>query len=410
MGDANGESVIALGRVTADDLEYCEHGALRTIRGKPTKDGCPECAETMYDHVGASWRAVDLEPYLAGARTRPEPTVGLSRADGLRMLYGGKEHTVIGEMESGKSWFALGCVAAELNKGNRVLYVHAEEADPLDTVERLRALGVTDDAIILDLFTFVGPNEPVDPYALEVLLNPPPETGRMSGVYPSLVVLDGVNELMSMNGHGIRDEDGVAAFRRHIVKPCTAVGAAVLSCDHVVKDRERRGRDPLGSIHKGNGITGSLILLENASPFGRGERGCSHVFVTKDRPGFLRRNGRPGKLPGKTYMGSLIVDDTRTMVSYLDLTFVEPPDEDKADGPKRTRDEQDDDAVLQVVATIADNGRQPSLRTVRAKAAGMSNSRIDNALTRLALDRRLIERQGPRSSRLFTVPEAKTDD
>jgi RecA-family ATPase len=216
------------------------------------------------------------------------------------LLYPGKEHAVIGEMESGKSWLALACVAAEITKGNRVVYVHFEEADPTDTVERLQALGVPD-VVILDLFTFVGPNEPVDPYALGALLDPG----------PSLVVLDGVNEAMSMHGQGIRDEDGVAAFRRRLVKPCTAVGAAVLACDHVVKDRERRGRDPLGSVHKGNGLTGSLILLENVAPFGRSARGCSHLFVTKDRPGHLRRHGRPSRLPGKTFIGTLVVDDPR---------------------------------------------------------------------------------------------------
>jgi hypothetical protein len=141
--------------------------------------------------------------------------------------------------------------------------------------------------------------------------------------------LDGVNEAMSLNGWGIREEDGAGAFRRHLVKPFTQAGAAVLSLDHVVKDREKRDRGPLGSIHKGNGLSGSLILLENAEPFGRGMRGASHVFVTKDRPGFLRREGRPGKLPGKTFMGTLAVDDTRNFHDYLVLSFHAPkPAED----------------------------------------------------------------------------------
>ncbi|RIQ21260.1 hypothetical protein DY240_15675 [Jiangella rhizosphaerae] len=342
--------------------------------------------------VGTTWRPVDLGPFLRGEVERPEPTVGISRADGLRLLYPAREHMVIGEMESGKSWLALASVSAELTAGNRVLYIHGEEADPTDTIERLQALGVSDDDI-LARFTFVGPNEPVDPFSLAVLLDPP----------PSLVVLDGTNELMSMNRLGIRDEDGAAAYRRLLVKPCTAVGAAVLSCDHVVKDREKRDRGPLGSIHKGNGLTGSLILLENASPFGRGERGCSHVFVTKDRPGHLRRHGRPSKLPGKTFMGSLIVDDTRTTVGYLDLSFIEPP-EDQPRESVRSRDQLDDDRVLEVVEAIAGTGRQPTLRGVRSKA-GLGKDRVDNALTRLVLDSRLIEKPGPNRSRLFSVAE-----
>ena len=353
--------------------------------------------------AGASWQPVDLAPFLDGTHVRPEATIGLSRKDGVRLLYPGKEHAVIGEMESGKSWFALGCVAPELTAGRRVIYVHFEEADPADTIERLQLLGVPDDTI-LTRFAFVGPNEPVDCFALAALLDPA----------PSLVVLDGVNEAMSMHAMGIRDEDGAAAFRRRIVKPCTAVGAATLACDHVVKDRERRGRDALGSVHKGNGLTGSLILLENARPFGRGERGVSHVFITKDRPGYLRRHGRPNpKTPGKTYMGTLIVDDTRTWAPHgVDLAFIEPTDHDTTDTPDEPdkQQQQDDTAVLVTVAELEAAGQQPSLRTVRGmvrrKVGRISNPRVDDSLARLTIDSRLTETPGARGARVFaTVPE-----
>ena len=153
--------------------------------------------------VAQSWRPVDLGP-IPVRRARPgRADVGLARADGLRLLYPGKEHTVIGEMESGKSWFAAGCAAAELTKGKHVVYIHFEEADPTDTVDRLRDLGVPEKDI-LARFHFVAPNEPVDAAALAVLL----------GHSLSLVVLDGVNEAMSLNGWSIREEDGAAAFRR----------------------------------------------------------------------------------------------------------------------------------------------------------------------------------------------------
>lgn len=88
-----------------------------------------------------SWTPVGLGPYLRGEITRAEPTIGIIRTDGLRFLYPAKEHTCIGEMESGKSWFALGCAAAEINAGNHVVYIHFEEVDPADTVERLILLG-----------------------------------------------------------------------------------------------------------------------------------------------------------------------------------------------------------------------------------------------------------------------------
>lgn len=361
-------------------------------------------------YVGATWRPVDLGPYLRGEVKREAPSVGIARKDGLQMLYAGKEHTVIGEMESGKSWFALQSVAVELINDRNVIYIHFEEADAGDTVERLQLLGVRDKDIDEGL-DFIGPNEPLDQASLAALLEPYAYdiAGRHHAgdrAAPTLVVLDGINEAMSMNRLGIREEDGVAAFRRLLVKPFTGIGAAVLGCDHVVKDQEKRGRGPLGSIHKGNGLTGSLILLENSEPFGRGQRGASHVFVTKDRPGYLRRHGRASKLPGKTYMGTVVVDDTRTWVLHgVDLAFFEPPEQQATSETTKTQDEQDDEHVYGVVVAIVESGQQATLRTVRAKA-GIGKDRVGDALTRCVLDGRLTERPGPNRSRLFGVADA----
>lgn len=265
--------------------------------------------------VRDTWEPMDLSPYLDGTYERPEPAIGVARSDGLRLLYPGKEHSVIGEMESGKSWFSLACVAAELLSNNTVVYVHFEEDDPADTVDRLLLLGVPRYQIRTQL-KFIGPHAPARPDQVAKLA----ETG------PSLVVLDGQNEGMVLHDQGIREEDGAGKFRALMVKPWTAAGAAVLACDHVVKDKETRGRYALGSIHKGNALNGTLIVLENTEPFGRGERGVSRVYVTKDRPGHLRRHGQKTKVPGKTYMGTLVVDDTRRWRDELDVQWHPPAD------------------------------------------------------------------------------------
>ncbi|MGL5909945.1 MAG: bifunctional DNA primase/polymerase, partial [Phycicoccus sp.] len=103
-----------------------------------------------------SWEPVDLGPYLDGTVEPLCATVGAVRADGQRLLYPGLEHAAIGEMESGKSWFAAANVAAELTAGHPVLYIHFEETSPADTVERLLALGVERE-VIRSAFLFVGP-------------------------------------------------------------------------------------------------------------------------------------------------------------------------------------------------------------------------------------------------------------
>lgn len=182
----------------------------------------------------------------------------------------------------------------------------------------------------------------------------------------------------------------------------------MLSADHVVKDQDKRGRNALGSIHKGNGITGSLISLENVAPFGRGARGASHVFVMKDRPGHLRRHGKPTKLPGKTYVGTLIVDATYAEIDQLDLVFTEPPEDTKS-APAVTQNEADDAKVLEVVGKLAADGHVANLRAVRA-ASDIRKDRTEDALTRLVFAGQLHEGTGTRNARIFTVAQDHHDD
>jgi hypothetical protein len=353
-----------------------------------------------------SWTPLDLGPYLRGEITRPEPTIGVYRRDGIRFIYPGKEHSVIGEMESGKSWFALACVAAELNNGNTVVYIHFEESDPSDTVERLQALGVPDEAIAAR-FRFIAPDRPVTAAQIGRLVAEPT---------PTLVILDGVNEGMSLMGAAIREEDGVAQFRRAVITPFIRAGCAVLTCDHVVKDKESRGRYALGSIHKGNALSGALIVLENADPFGRGARGRSHIYVTKDRPGHLRKHGRATKTPGKTYVGELIVDDTRTHVSYLDLTILAPAEEKPAT-PDGDQAHELADAVHAVIAALpggAVGSERDLLAQMRKAGWKVDDYRVRQAADDLVAHGRIEEYTGPRRAKgyrvLTAVEESSTGD
>lgn len=348
-GCGNNAKVVRAGSPNFDNYGpgYCKHseeieamvaGAFGNFESPATDDEATD-----------SWQPIDLGPYLRGEIVRPEPTVGLSRSDGLRMLYPGKEHAVIGEMESGKSWFSLASTKAELDAGNHVLYLHFEEADPSDTVERLLALGAAP-ADIEKRFHFVAPQRMING-----------DLHRLLQDAPTLVIFDGVNEAMSLHGWGIREEDGAAKFRRHLVMPCIRTGAATLACDHVVKDRDKRNRNAIGSIHKGNGLSGSLVLLETAEPFGRGKRGRSHVFVTKDRPGHLRRHGRADKEAGKTFMGELVVDDEQDTLEVMFWAAREEGEPTSTEDANRTR-------VLSAVIALIDAGIEAKLLNIQAKA------------------------------------------
>jgi hypothetical protein len=221
-----------------------------------------------------------------------------------------------------------------------VVYVHFEEDDPGDTVDRLRLLGVPAYQI-RSQFAFIGPHAPATPERI----------AKLAARRPSLVVLDGQNEGMILHGQEIREEGGAGEFRNLLIKPWTAVGAAVLACDHVVKNGDDRGRYAIGSVHKGNALNGSLIVLENAEPFGRGERGVSRVYVVKDRPGHIRRHGQKTKTPGKTYLGMLVVDDTRRWRDELDLSWTAPADTTpEAEVDKRDPYAEAKKAILEVIA------------------------------------------------------------
>lgn len=284
--------------------------------GEQPGGGDSESDEQAPVQERSSWAPVDLGPILRGEVVPAQASIGMRRSDGVRLLYPGKEHAVAGEMESGKSWLALQCCAAELADGRHVLYIHFEEDDPTDTVTRLLLLGV-EPATVAQLFHFVAPAYGATPDVIHALRE----------LRPSLVILDGQNEAMTLHGHGINDPDGPSTYRRVLVRPFTADGAAVLSTDHVAKATAGVATTQMGSVMKGNGLTGTLITLENSEAFGKGRRGASRVYVTKDRPAQVRQHGQQTEIPRKFFMGMLIVDATIKPDERVDLSFYAPADE-----------------------------------------------------------------------------------
>jgi hypothetical protein len=290
---------------------------------KPSAKNAVAATEFVGDEP-TTWEPVDLEPCLTGEKTQPRPCLGMRRSDGVQLIYPGREHAILGDTESGKTWYALGCVVAELNRGDRAVYIHYEEPDETSTIERLLLLGVSKD-VIRRQFRFYGPMRPVRAEWLAPLI----EFG------PSLVVHDGVNEAMALHSNMIKDVEGASEFRRRLVMPFTRAGIATLACDHLplVKDSNRVAA--YGTVHKGNALDGTRIMLENFKPFGREKRGVSNVYVTKDRPGFLRAGGKSTETPGKTFMGVLAVDDMTEQPEFL-MRFYAPrnlDDDIVADSP-----------------------------------------------------------------------------
>lgn len=336
-----------------------------------------------------------LAEVLQGRKERAQPSVGAVRQDGARFLYPGKEHALIGEMEAGKSWWALACVAAELNAGQRVVYIHFEESDETDTVMRLADQFQVPHARILDDFLFIGPERAIDPGRVDLLCE---------DVAPSLVILDGQNEAMALHAQGIYEADGAAAFRQQLVKPWTRHGAAVLSLDHVVKDKERnRDGYAFGSVHKGNGLNGALLMLENTESFGEGRRGVSNLYVTKDRPGSLRKQGRPTKVPRKTFVGQMVIDaEVGTMWSFQFHTPAPSAEDSDEDARERERGARDEVAVLDALKASNARGQYPS-KTDLTKGCGIGYQAAREAAARLLVAGRIVQGAPGRPSGLRVV-------
>ena len=150
-------------------------------------------------------------------------------------------------------------------------------------------------------------------------------------------------------------------------------------------------------MHKGNALDGARIMLENTAPFGRHMRGVSYVFATKDRPGHLRAHGRPTRTPGKTFMGTFVVDDSETFGPDFAMRFFAPKDDDQpADNAAEVVD-----IVYDVVAALPDR-TVSSLRALFAemRKAGhqFREAKIRDAVDDLIVAGHLAETPGKRGA------------
>jgi hypothetical protein len=105
-------------------------------------------------------------------------------------------------------------------------------------------------------------------------------------------VIDGVTEAMTLQGLELGGNTETAQWRALLPRRvAAATGAAVLEIDHVVKDRESRGRGPIGAQHKLAGLD-VAYKVDVIEPLARGRTGVVKVVVEKDRHGHVRALGK----------------------------------------------------------------------------------------------------------------------
>lgn len=245
-----------------------------------------------------SWWPKNLAAVLAGEQTEPEPSV-LARDDKHCLFYAGKVNGLLGESESGKTWILLAAVAQELAAGRPVLYVDFEDTDT-SIVARLRGLGVPDEQLDpqAGLFTYLAPDESLHTVASADL------TEVLTLSTYSLIGLDGVNAAMTLLGLDLSSNTDATRFAQVLLKPLAKTGAAVVTVDHVPKDKEQRGKGGIGAQAKRAMVTGAALLVEVLAPFGRGTTGKLKLTVDKDRPGHVRGVSEHSKNAGIAVLNS----------------------------------------------------------------------------------------------------------
>lgn len=339
-----------------------------------------------------SWQPVDLSHVLNGTYEPPQPTVG-ERDDGKGLFYPGRLHVIAAESESGKTWLALAAAVTELRRGNSVVYLDFED-DEGGVVGRLITMQQVSHDVIKDRFIYIRPEGALsipERMQLQALL------GRLR---PTLAIIDGVTEAMSLQGLDIRDNKAVADFGQMLPRRIAECGPATVLLDHVVKDREARGGNPIGGIHKLNGLNGAMYLLENKSPFGIGLTGRSRVLIRKDRPAQLRRNGVPAH-EGLFWYADLVGESRGEDYIEISLTPAEKQDDSKPFRPTHQ--------MAKIAEVLAGAPKGLSKNAIEGAVTGKA-AVIRHALEMLVNDEYVvIERIGPASLHKLVKPYPSDD-
>jgi hypothetical protein len=312
-------------------------------------------------------RIVDLESWLAEDYTPPQPSVGALREDGRTMLYPGRWHTVIGLTTAGKSWFALWHAKAVLEAGGVVCYVHFEEGDPGNTLDRLRQLGVSREDI-RNRFVWLSNERMWKPGEMAATLAVLTEQQRT----PALLILDGLIAGASRQGWKVNDPESVQAYRAAYVKAATALGAAVMSLGHPVKDRTRQDEiHSFGSTAWLDEVDGcSFRMVSTDKPIRKGHRGGSWVSVVKDRAGSVSAmcSLTEGKSEVWYSLGEFVMDDESLEMDgdHVTTALLKAPGPDVGKGPDKI-----DLLGQQVITYLTEHGgRYESKNDLAARLRG----------------------------------------
>lgn len=346
--------------------EFVEHSIDRQIaeiagrieRGEISPAELPEAVARLEERRAALQGQAKAEPprfadfaaLVAEGFKREMPTL-CEYAEGRFLLYAGRLNEIHGEPSVGKTNIAL-CIAAEvMHDGGRVLYLDPED-NPQGIGARFLALGGRPEDL-LERFFYVHNPEPGEFAALQAWAREHK---------PALVFLDGLAEALAAEGLSEDVSGDILQFFRSRLRPFADAGAGVLISDHVVKDKETRGRWARGSGAKLGRYDGAVYEAKLIKAYSPEMAGSVRLIVSKDR------NGGVGPL--KSEIVDLHFD--RDAEGNPDIRFEAPSNEQR-------KQWQPSGLMQKISRYIEDHGEQ-----TKSALRGLGNhTYVDQAISRL---------------------------
>lgn len=337
-----------------------------------------------------TWWPRDTDAALDDDNPEPPPHF-LVRDDGNALFYPARVNGIVAPSESGKTWVALLAVTQAVQAGHRCTVLDFEDSHR-GVTGRLRAMGLTKTQI-RDHVAYIGPGEPFSPY----LPTGRDLTDHLTAWDPQLIILDGFNAAMTLQGLDLMSNKDATTFAQTILNPLARSGAAVVYIDHTPKDTENKTAGGIGAQAKRAMTTGCAIRIEVIKQFGKGQEGKLRLHIDKDRQGDVRGHSLPGKSghwAGDVTIASTPDGDT------VDVTLATPAGFD-ATQPDQAPVFRPTGYMERVSAWLADHpgaGRNEILEAVPGK--GMH---VKTALRVLVDEGWVAVEDGPRRSKLHTV-------
>lgn len=377
LNDAHQDATVTPGDDGPSDLT---RAPLEVVTGAHGDD---EADDDDEDHP---WRPVPVLDRIGDLTAAPLEAPLWLRSDGQGLLYRGRTHSLSGEGGHGKSLVALAACLNVVRHGGRAAFLDMGEDVYETTAKRLLQIGATDDDLTRLYWagidrTWEGPADIPDWLAF------------LEDEW-DLVIIDSVAMGLDLWGYQGNDNDGVNAWWRRVPKEIAKrTGAAVLVLDHVVKNKDNRGRAPIGAVAKFNNVSGVQFQLEvHGAGFRPGGRGSIVLRATKDRGGTVEASGGPGRHP---VVAVVTIDTTEGRPAAVD---VDPPG--VVPGINHAADDRVTDAMAEISAHLAGlDGRGVGVEAIR-HAVGRKKADVIEALARLVEGKHVREWAGAKNARL----------